>query len=256
MKYAVLCALLFLGGVLSGASNTKQASATSILATVNGKAVTLGEVLSESSSSEALAKAYAEQGKVSEEIAKLRKDAVDRIIDRKLLIDEFNRLKLVLPQKYVESMLDDLAENLNCRSRSELAAKARAMNSSIEELRSKAIERLQAEMVVGREYYAVGEPTPEEMYNYFKENIQKYSTPERIQLALLLLPENTPESDIKAVEKKLSADSSCFAELVKAFSRGPNRDKGGIVGFIEKDNLRSEFAAAITNKEVKADTVF
>ena len=163
MKYAVLCTLLFLGSVLSGASDTKQASATSILATVNGKAVTLGEVLSESSSSEALAKAYAEQGKVSEEIAKLRKDAVDRIIDRKLLIDEFNRLKLVLPQKYVESMLDDLAENLNCRSRSELAAKARAMNSSIEELRSKAIERLQAEMVVGREYYAVGEPTPEEM---------------------------------------------------------------------------------------------
>ena len=131
MKYAILGIMLVLCCISEALGNSpKTASSTSILATVNGRAVTLGEVLSESSSSEALAKAYAAQGKVSEEIAKLRQDAVDRIIDRKLLIDEFDRLKLVLPQKYVESMLDDLAENLNCRTRAELAARARAMNSA------------------------------------------------------------------------------------------------------------------------------
>ena len=169
--------LILWGAILcnNALSNTNIPS-NSILATVNGHAVTLGEVLKESSSSEALAKAYTEQKEISGAVAKLRQDTVDRIIDRKLLIDEFTRLKLFLPPKYIESMLDDLAINLNCRSRSELAAKARALNSSLEELRSKAIERLQAEMVIGREYYAVGEPTPEEMYNYFKTNIKNCLT--------------------------------------------------------------------------------
>ena len=254
MRLSVIFSLLICCGIISAAD--KPSVSSSILATVNGKAVTLGEVVRESSSSEALAKAYTDQSKVSEEIVKLRQDAVDRIIDRRLLVDEFHRLKLVMPQKYIESMLDDLAINLNCRSRSELAAKARAMNSSMEELRTKTEERLQAEMVIGREFYAIGEPTPEEMYNYFKENIKDFTRPERIQLALLLLPENTPASDIADIKKQLSANSENFTELVKAFSRGPNRDKGGIVGFIERHNLRSEFASAIPQGDLQENSIF
>ena len=133
MRSMTFFSLLILWGAIlcnNALSNTNIPS-NSILATVNGHAVTLGEVLKESSSSEALAKAYTEQKEISGAVAKLRQDTVDRIIDRKLLIDEFTRLKLFLPPKYIESMLDDLAINLNCRSRSELAAKARALNSSI-----------------------------------------------------------------------------------------------------------------------------
>ena len=258
MRLPIICSWLICCGMLTAADTpaVMPSAASSILATVNGNAVTLGEVLRESSSNEALAKAYADQTKISEEIAKLRQDAVDSIIDRRLLVDEFHRLKLVMPPRYVESMLDELAVNLNCRTRSELAAKARAMNSSMEDLRQKAIERLQAEMVVGREYYAVGEPTPEEIYNYFTENIKKFSHPERIQLALLLLPENVLAKDLEHIQKQLSENSKNFAELVKAFSRGPNRDKGGIVGYIERQNLRSEFAAAIPQGKLTANSVF
>ena len=258
MILSMICFLLVCCGILH-ADNTPApmpSAASSILATVNGKAVTLGEVLRESSSGEALAKAYTDQSKLSAEIAKLREETVDRIIDRKLLVDEFHRLKLVMPQKYVESMLDELAVNLNCRTRSELAAKARAMNSNVEEIRQKILEKLQAEMVVGREYYAVGEPTPEEMYNFFTGNIKDFSQPERIQLALLLLPENTEAKDFEHIKKQLSDNSESFAELVKAFSRGPNRDKGGIVGFIERHNLRSEFAEAIPQGSLKENSIF
>ena len=148
MRSSIIFLLTVLCCALLSASNTNsQAAASSILATVNGRAVTLNEVLRESSASEALARAYAAQGEVSAEIAKLRQDAVDRIIDRKLLVDEFKRLKLVMPQKYVESMLDDLAVNLNCRTRSELAAKARAAskNYATKPLNAYRLKWLQAE---------------------------------------------------------------------------------------------------------------
>lgn len=229
---------------------------SSVLAVVNGKAVTLGEVLRESSSAEALARAYAEKGTLSRENAKLREEAVDRIIDRKLLVDEFHRLKLVLAPRYVESMLDDLAENLNCRSRSELALKARAMNTTLEELREKASERLMAEMVIGREFYAAGEPTPREMVEYFKSQQEKFSKPERLKLALLLLPENSDKSVVEKLQSRLKSDPGSFAELVKAFSCGPNREQGGAVGFIERKALRSEFAQALPKGGLKALQVY
>jgi hypothetical protein len=108
MKYVLF--MFFLLG-LSLFSLAAATSGSSILANVNGEAVTLGAVLSESAASERLARAYADND-FSEEILSLRQAAVDRIIDRKLMIAEFKRLNLVLPLNYVESLMDDLAENM------------------------------------------------------------------------------------------------------------------------------------------------
>ena len=251
MRFWAIFAFFAVAAILPAANDT-----SSILAVVNGRAVTLGEVLRESSSAEALARAYAEKGEISGETAKLRQDAVDRIIDRRLLVDEFDRLKLVLAPRYVESMLDDLAENLGCRSRSELAAKAREMNTSIEDLREKAIERLKAEMVIGRMFYAAGEPSPQEMMEYFQNNQGKFSKPERIKLALLLLAENTGLETVEKLQEKLKKSPESFAESVRAFSCGPNREQGGVIGFIERKALRSEFAAALPQGCLSANSVY
>ena len=126
MKYIFSCLLLLSAMLLSGSVENDRVNGSALLATVNGEAVTLGQVVGESASGERLAQAYATEDKNSE-IFKLRQAAVDRIIDRKLMIAEFKRLKLTLPTHYVESLMDDLAENMGCKTRSELAAKARAM---------------------------------------------------------------------------------------------------------------------------------
>ncbi len=252
MKYFL--SILFLAGALL-LNAADASSGSSILANVNGEAVTLGEVLSESAASERLARAYADNN-FSEEILSIRQTAVDRIIDRKLLIAEFQRLNLALPQQYVESLMDDLAENMGCKTRSELAAKARAMNTTITELREKASERLKAEMVIGREYYAIGSPTPREMDQYFNDNIDKFSQPEKLKLALLLLPESTPVSSVDEISAQLKKNPDRFAELVKVFSCGPNREQGGEVGFIERKNLRKEFSAVLPAGELQSGTVF
>ena len=244
MKYIFSCLLLLSAMLLSGSVENDRVNGSALLATVNGEAVTLGQVVGESASGERLAKAYANEDKNSE-IFKLRQAAVDRIIDRKLMIAEFKRLKLTLPTHYVESLMDDLAENMGCKTRSELAAKARAMNTTVAELREKASERLMAEMVIGREYYAAGTPTPEEMATYFQENEAQFSIPEKLKLALLLLPENSSPQNITELEAQLKKSPARFAELVRAFSCGPNREQGGEVGFIERKNIRKEFAGAL-----------
>lgn len=254
MKKLLIYSLLILVCTAMWASPA-AVNGSAVLATVNGQAVTLGEVLSESSGNEALAQLYASEN-VSGEIERLRKEAVDRIIDRKLLVEEFDKLKLELPQKYVENMLDDLAESMNCKSRSELAAKARAMNSSIDDLREKAAMRIKAEMVIGRAFYAAGTPTPREVNQYFTDNIAKYSKPEQLNLALLLLADKTAQSDIEKIQNKLQADSLGFAGLVKSLSLGPNRENGGVVGFIARKNLRSEFAAVLPEGKVAVNKVY
>ncbi|MBE6380280.1 MAG: hypothetical protein E7047_05065 [Lentisphaerae bacterium] len=238
----VLAAFAFLPAMADPGASRVNGSA--ILATVNGEAVTLGDVLRESSGNETLAYAYASDDP-DKEIAKLRQEAVDRIIDRKLLIGEFHRLNLAVPEQYVENMLDDLAVNLHCRTRSELAAKARSMNVTMEELRTRAKERLMAEIVIGRYFYAAPAPTPQEIREYFDKHQDEFATPETVELALLMLPLDTDSAELQKITDRLNKDAAAFAELVKAFPNGPNADRGGSVGTLERKNLRKEFAAVL-----------
>ena len=230
---------------------------SAVLATVDGEVVTLGDLLRENSGDEGLARLYADRGKVSDEIARLRRQALDRIIDRKLLIAEFKRLNLTLPVRYVESMIDDMAENLGCTSRSELNSKLRSMNLSMNDLRKLASERLMAEIVVARELHtAASAPTPQEIDEYFRKHKQEFSQPLRLDMALLMLPQNTEEKVINDIAAKLAGLPGAFPELVKAFSKGPNQEKGGSIGWVEAENLRKEFKQVLPVDAVAADKVY
>ena len=164
----------------------------SILASVNGEAITLADVKRESAPGEQTAFQVYRSAELPEHLEQLRRKTVDRIIDRRLLIQEFKRLNLELPPQFVENLLDELAENFGCKTRSELSRKARAAGTSIQELRDKASERIMSDMVIGREFYGTVNPTPKEMYEYFEAHAAEFSKPERVNLALLLLPRTTP----------------------------------------------------------------
>ena len=257
MRYFFAGLMLMLASVFQLQAAAVKINGSAVLATVDGEAVTLGDVLRENSGNEALVRLYADDGKVNEEIAKLRKESVDRLIERKLLVAEFKRLNLALPQNYVESMIDDMAENLGCTSRSDLIAKLRSMNLNLEYLRNMARERLMAEMVVGREMYVkVVPPTPQELYEYFQAHEQEFVKPRRINLALLMLPADSEEKIVSELAGKLKNSPEAFSALVKAFSQGPNKEKGGEIGFVEEKNLREEFFKAITDKDDPVNKVY
>ncbi len=239
LLFSGLSVMLLTAAALPGGGHS------AILATVDGEAVTLGDVLHESGAGEAAAVRAYGAGELPAHLEKLRKEAVDRVIDRKLLIREFKRLKLELPQQYVENLLDELAVNFGCKTRSELARKARAAGTSLDELREKASERIMADMVVGREFYAAINPTPREMNEYFLAHEKEFSIPDQLNIGLLLLTPGTAEETVTSLAARLQKNPETFSEAVNAFSSGPNREQGGTVGFIERSGLRSEFAAEL-----------
>ena len=245
-------AALLLPAVLAGPLRAADEAVThsdSLLASVNGEAITLTDVLRESAPGEQTALQVYTKDELPEHLERLRKQTVDRIINRKLLIQEFHRLKLELPRQLVENLLDELAVNFGCKTRSELARKARAAGTSLQELRDKAAERIMSDMVIGRELYGAATPTPRELYAYFQEHESEFAKPEEINLALLLLPPSTPEATVTELSARLKEKPESFAEAVKAFSAGPNRDGGGTVGLLERSRLRDEFLTALNALE-------
>ena len=228
----------------------------SILASVNGEPVSLLDVIYESSYSEARLYAVYSSKDIFKEIQKLRKRILDEIIDRKLILLDYEAQKpFTVPQQYVEDLIDDLAMNFGCNDRSELREKAKEAGTTIEELREKARTKIITQIMIANYIYTAVNLTPREIYEYYQKNIKQFSSPPQIRLQLLLITKNNKDSE--RIKKELQEvfkkpDKKIFTGMVRLYSSGPGAIRGGDLGWIENPELRPEFAREVEGKKIGA----
>jgi len=224
----------------------------SVLAVCNGEPILLSDVLKESRSEEYRIYASYSGAEAGEAVKALRKETVDQLIDKKLLLDEFAAKKYQLPEEYVDSMLDEFAIAAGCRTRKELAEKIRESGMDMEQLRKEARERLICRLMINQ---AVGQRnycSPKMIYDYYHAHPEEFSVPEKWALSLILV--NSSRSDraerVKAIQGQLDRDPASFDSIAKEYSDGPNATLGGDLGWIPQSQLRKEFAAALSPLEI------
>lgn len=218
-----------------------------VLATVNGEPISLGDVLPLTQAREYQAAAAYSGEMLAKAVYKLRLEAVDELIDSKLILADYNGKKFEISARDIETAVDEASSRMGCRSRSELARRLREIGSSVDELRKKLREQLIVQLMLQREYHVSNFITPADLYRYYKEHEADFSRPESIELAMLQLPTDRSETGrtVRDISERLAADPGAFAELVRRYSTGPGRGDGGRLGIIERKRLRPEFAAAL-----------
>jgi len=218
-----------------------------VLATVNGEPISLGDVLPLTQAREYQAAAAYSGEMLTREVYKLRLEAVDELIDSKLILADYAGKKFEISTRDIEAAVDEASLRMGCRSRGELARRLRESGTSIDELRKKLREQLIVHFMLQREYHVANFITPADMYKYYREHEADFSRPESIELAMLQLPaERHDAADaVRAISAELAADPGAFADLVRRYSAGPGRNDGGNLGVIERRRLRAEFAAAL-----------
>lgn len=228
-----------------------------VLATVNGEPISLGDILPMTQSREYQAAAAYSGDALEKEICKLRLEAVDDLIDNKLIVADYATKNFTLSERDVDAALDEASIQMGCRSRAELAKKLREGGLSMEEFRQRVREQLIVQLMLHREYHASNFVTPEDMHRYYKEHPDEFSRQARIELAMLQLSATRPDLEnlVREISEKLAADPEAFADLVLRFSSGPGRGDGGNLGSIERRRLRPEFAAVL-GKDPKAGGIY
>lgn len=224
----------------------------SILASINGTAISLSDVLYESQREESRIYLVYSGQEIYEQIKKVRKRVVEDIITRKLILNDYNTRKpFEIPRQYIENMLDEIAVSYGCSSRSELIEKAKRSGSSFEKLRSQAKDRLIIQVMVNNYYFTHVNLTPRELYEYYQKHKDEFSSPAKIKLHLLMLNKNRKDLNkvLDTLKKELAgADKKVFTSMSRLYSDGPNAARGGDLGWIDINKLRPEFAKAIKSK--------
>ncbi|MBN1865137.1 MAG: peptidyl-prolyl cis-trans isomerase [Victivallales bacterium] len=223
-----------------------------ILATVNGKPITLLAVLAETTRAERESEAVLSGKKLEMEINKIRRQAVDDIIARELVSEMFDLKGYTVPDQVIENMLDVIAADMAGGDRKLLESQARQAGVSMDFLKQQAHIRAATMMLISARCYRDVFVTPKQVHDFYTQNIGNFRIPNRINLQILYLKStretgtgNIDQFAVRLAPNIIGSDEKTFTDYVSKYSVGPNRDSGGDAGWLASDQLRKEFAEAL-----------
>ncbi len=228
-----------------------RAQIDSVLASVNGEPVILSDVLLETAGAEAKLGGIFTGERLLSEVREIRKQALEKIIRRKLLYQVYLDKPFPVPPQEIENMLDQISAEFGDMGREALQKRLNMMGITMSKLRSRALEKLVTDVLQYQFCDKAVNITPKEVYEEYKARSEEWSKPEQINLQLLqIVRSGSKNADPgKLLEelktKTASAGFETFRNLIIRYSDAANASEGGMTGFMDRSKLRPEFRDAL-----------
>lgn len=227
-----------------------------LLATVNGAPITLVDVLQICGEKEAQLVHMYKGKKLRKAIKKLRKKALERAINRKLVFLDFKRKGYSFPKQFIEKNFSRLLKKFDVSTRDELKEKLKDTDLSYEELKQKAYEQTAVDALLRENCYRNVYITPKETYQYYKKHKNRFVQNKKVKLGILKLKkdgkyQNSFDTLVETLNKALNnATKSHFEETVLMYSEGANTEREEILKWTSVKNMRKRFKKIVNSHDV------
>ena len=227
--------------------NIDEPEKIGVVASVNGDPITVMDVLEVCGLEESRLPYIYKGAQLQEEAEKLRLKALDEVIDRKLVYQEFKEKGYQLPKNFVEDNLDRLMLSFNVNDRGELEKLLKKHGSTMDEFRKKAYENAAVDLLINEKCYIDVYITPEYVYDYYIRHKSFYTSQVQIRLQVLKLKTDGIHKDelntISTHLEKILKDrnSNEFADSIFLYNEGPKIEDSVEIECIDKSKLREAF---------------
>lgn len=182
------------------------------------------------------------QGKdLVEQIKKIRLDALNNLIDRQLVLQEFEKNKFTLPEFAIDEQVQQrIREDFN-GDRKAFLRTLEAQGMTMEKFRlmekNSIIVQSMRQRVVKNDVII----PPKQIEEYYAKNGEEFSTPEQIKLRMIVLKKEDNESGVrrnmlKEIRDKIMAGAE-FGKLAQMYSDDSTKENEGDWGWIDKHTL-------------------
>ena len=186
----------------------------------------------------------------------IEQNAMNQFIDTSLLFEEAKKRNYSATDAEIEENITKIKVNIGPGSTLEEAlAKA---GITLEKLRSDIIKDTTTRKLYEAETADVPEPTEKAVSDFYTENADKFTSEESVNASHILVKvEQTATEEEKAAAKKKIEDLHAkavsgedFAELAKANSDCPSKEKGGDLGNFGRKKMTPKFEEAAFAQKV------
>ncbi len=221
----------------------KSVGSDAIVAVVEDRAITKAEVLREVQPFiPQIRKASTSEFDFENKVNAYVVEIVQNIIDRELIVKDFNDKGMSIPQSYLDSHFDDYMKREFNGDRAELLRYVKTQGKTIKQFREDQRKDIIVSYMKGSMRQTVAQVSPKKITEYYEANKQKWYSAASANISMITLKTSmatTMEDNreiAKIIMQKLKAGAD-FAELAKTYSKDDFASKGGAWGWYKKGQL-------------------
>ncbi|MGF1678101.1 MAG: peptidylprolyl isomerase [Candidatus Methylacidiphilales bacterium] len=230
-----------------------------VAAVVNKKVITFSEVRKQVDPIEAQYKEILTGMELMERVKEARLNALKSLVERELIIQEFNDKGFFIPDNVVEDRIVNIVREQYEGDRPALIRTLQANGISVKQFKEQIREQIIVQAMRGRNVSSAVIVSPFQIEQYYQDNVRQFVQPDQVKLRMIylrkgLFTEKRKLADGTEVEKdpqRLIAEEilrkvetgSDFASLARGYSESPQRANGGDMGWVSENTLRPELAS-------------
>lgn len=194
---------------------------------------------------------YGEE-KLMDKVDEARQDALNRLIEEKLILQEAERRKITVDEQEIEERLKQVKSRFD--SEEEFRQMLEDSGITMAKLKQRYKEQIMMRKLVNGLVNARVNISPTQIAAYYYAHQADFSTPKMARFKVLLL-KPLPDRNIEQTEKlslqlldRIRAGED-FDMLIKQYSQGPNINEGGEMGYMPEGSIIKEIENVISQME-------
>lgn len=236
--------------------NVNELDENSIIASVNGLPVSDIEVEREMDDLFQQFKDRAFPEKTEEFNAKLWRQALENVINRRLFSYEADQEHILPDQNIVEDRISQIGHRFS--SREKFRERLSHLGISEEKLREEIEHDLKIKALLEHHVDFVNEVSPDEIEEFYLANSENFQIPEQIQVRHILIAVSPDDSPAKREEKRGKIlelrdqiqNGADFAQLAREHSDCNSKSNGGDLGYFKRGTMVKPFEDAAFDLKV------
>ncbi|MEO8054714.1 MAG: peptidylprolyl isomerase [Acidobacteriota bacterium] len=185
----------------------------------------------------------------------LKKSVMEELVNEALLEDRAKELDLITTDQEIEDQIKRLKEQNNVKTDEEFTKSLAASGLTIDRLRDQLRRSQTLQRVVGREVQAKVDLSDDALRLIYEREKETWRVPEKAHLAEILISKGDDPAAAARRAKEASdllKGGAKFEAVVKDFSDGGTKSKGGDLGVVAKGELAADIDKAVFSLPVGA----
>ncbi len=224
-----------------------------IAAVVNGDVITFSQVRDVAAARERMLRASLRGAELVEQVQSARQSALNDLIDRQLILQDFKEAGLSFPQRVIDQRVTTVINEEFGGDRQAFLRTLQAQGYSLAKFKELERDKLIVQAMRQRNVRANVLISPQRVEEHYRTNRERWTTNDEVDLRMIVISKytgddgSTPETQkalAQEIRSKLAAGAD-FGRMAQMYSDDITRDEGGDWGWVQRNTLNEDLTREV-----------
>lgn len=216
-----------------------------IAAVVNKDVITFSQVRELVAMQERSLRESLKGQELMDKVKNLRLAAINDLIDRQLVLQEFEKNKFNIPDYIIDDHINTIIRTQFNGDRQAFIRTLAAQGYTLQRFRKIEVDKMVVQAMRSRAVKSNPIISPSKLESFYNLNRAEYTTQEEIKLRMIVLRGENPDAKGMAEELRTKIQKGAdFTKMAQMYSEDSSKEVGGDWGWVDRKTLNEKLTAA------------